>query len=101
MSACARGAVDLEHLDLDLVADLDEVVGLADPRPAHLADGQKAVDTRKVDEGAKALDRPDHAVVDLTFLERRPGALAQLGPFLLEPVMARVERVAARGRWLR
>ena len=89
----ARGAIDLENLDLDLIARLDQVVGLGDPSPAHLADRQQPVDAADVDEGAEALDRANDAVVNLPFLERRPGALAELGPLLFQQVAARDHEV--------
>ena len=84
----ARRLVDLEHLDRDLVADPDHVVDLGDARPAHLADGQQAVDAAQVDEGAEVLDRADDALADLALLERGPGLLAQLGPLLLQQFAA-------------
>src|SRR5712691_3837923 len=42
--------VELEHLDLNLVADLDYVVWRLDAAPAHIDDVQQPVDSAKVDE---------------------------------------------------
>ena len=69
----AGHAIDLQHLDLHLVACLEQIVDLGDPPPAHLADRQQAVDAADVDEGAEALDRTHDSLVNLAFLERRPG----------------------------
>ena len=55
--------------------------------------GKQPVDAADIDEGAEALDRADDSIVHLAFLERRPGALAQLGPFLLEQLAARDDEV--------
>ena len=89
----ARGLVDLEHLDLHLVADLDQVVDLGDARPAHLADRQQAVDAAEVDERAEVFDRPDDAVADLAFFEGGPGLLALLGALLLQQLAAGDDQV--------
>ena len=89
----ARGAIDLENFDFDLIARFEQVVGLGDPSPAHLTDRQQAVDAADIDESAEALDRANDAVVHLPFLERFPGALAELGPFLFQKVAARDDEV--------
>ncbi len=45
-------AVELEHLDLDLVADLHHLGGVLDAAPGHVGDVQQTVDAAQIDEGA-------------------------------------------------
>ena len=44
--------VVLEDLDLDLVADVDHLGGVADAAPGHVGDVQQAVDSAEIDERA-------------------------------------------------
>src|SRR5215469_3771199 len=44
--------VELEHLDLNLVADVDQVAGMREASPAHVGDVQQAVDSAEVNERA-------------------------------------------------
>ena len=88
-----RDPVDLEHLDLHLVAGLDHFVDLGDPRPAHLADRQQPVDPTYIDEGAEVFDRPDDAIADLALFESRPGLLALLRSLLFQQLAARDDQV--------
>ena len=43
-------AVELEHLDLDLVADVHQVAGMGEAAPGHIGDVQQAVDSAQIDE---------------------------------------------------
>ena len=81
-------AVDLEDLDLDLVANLEDRADVGDAAPGEVADVDQAVDAADVDEGAEVLDRADDALVDLALFEGLPGLLALLGPLLFEQVAA-------------
>src|SRR5690606_37790281 len=60
--ALGRG-VDLEHLALDLLTDLEELRGVLDLRgPAHLPDVDEPIDARlELDEGAVVGQAPDLA----------------------------------------
>src|SRR5690606_33128299 len=54
--ALALALVDLEHLDVDLVADLRDVLGTHAALPAHLALVHEALDAADVDEEAEVAD---------------------------------------------
>jgi hypothetical protein len=90
----ARCRVELEHLDLDLVADLEQLARVVDAAPRHVGDVEQAVDAAEVDEGAvvgEVLDTPSticpsSRVCSVSFL-----ALA----LLLEQHAARQHDVAA------
>ncbi len=51
------GGLDLEHLDLDLLADLEHVLGMGGPRKADLAHVEHALEAAEVDEGAVVGER--------------------------------------------
>src|ERR1700727_1325886 len=80
----ALGGVDLEHLDLDLLAGRDDLAGvdvLLGPR--HFGDVDEALDARlKLDEGAVVGDVGDAALElltnDVTRLNVRPRIFLQL-----------------------
>ena len=44
--------VELQHLHLDLVADVDQVARMRQPAPAHVGDVQQAIQAAQVDERA-------------------------------------------------
>ncbi len=44
--------VELEHLDLNLVADIDQIAGMSEASPAHIGDVQQAVDSAQVNKRA-------------------------------------------------
>ena len=48
--------IDVENLDLDLVADLDDLGGMVDVVPGQLGDVDQAVDAAQVNEGAEVDD---------------------------------------------
>ena len=77
--------VDVEHLDLDLVAHLDDRGGVVDVLPAELGDVDQAVHAAEVDEGAEVDDRGDGALAALARLQvgEEVAALFLLG--LLQP----------------
>lgn len=49
-------AVDLKHLDLDRLANLEYLVGVVDVRPRNLRDVDQPVNPVEVDEGAEVND---------------------------------------------
>ena len=61
--------VDVEHLDLDRVADGDDRSRVVDVLPRQLADVDESVHAAEVDECAEADDRGDGALADLADLE--------------------------------
>ena len=87
--------VDIEHLDLDLLADLDDLGGVVDVVPGELGDVDQAVDAAEVDEGAEVDDRGDRALEAHARLELREnlGALGLAG--LLEHDAAGQDNVVA------
>ena len=67
--------VELQHLGVELLADLDDFARVADTAPGHVGDVEQAVDAAEVDERAVLGDVLDHAVDDRAFAQR----LHQLG----------------------
>src|SRR5690606_26395923 len=61
--------VDLEDLDGDLLADLDDLGGVLDVLPRELRDVHEAVHAAQVDERAEVDDRGHDALADLALLE--------------------------------
>src|SRR5438876_2896 len=91
----ARLAVEVQHDHLDLVADLEDLRGMAHAPPAHVGDVQEAIDAAQVDEGAVVGDvlhgaREHHALGE--HLER---VLLLLLALLLEDGAAGEDDVAA------
>ncbi len=67
-----RLGVKLEHLDLNLLANLNHLRRMGDATVGHIGDVKQAVDTAQVDEGAvigDVFDHTDHNGVDLEILE--------------------------------
>src|ERR1700761_6150200 len=56
--------VDVEHLDGDLVADLNHLGGVVDVLPGQLGDVHQTVDAAQVDERTEVHDRGHHALAD-------------------------------------
>ena len=70
--------------DLEFVAFLDDLLGVADALVAHGGDVEEAVDAAEVDEGAVGLDAANGAFADLSDGEFVPGLLAFLFLFLFD-----------------
>ena len=87
--------VDVEHLDRDLLADLDDLGGVVDVLPGQLGDVHQAVDAAEVDERAEVDDARDHAGADLALLQGLQEGRAHLGLGLLEPRAAGQDDVVA------
>ena len=58
--------VDLLDLDFDLLANLQDLAGMVDPLPAHLADVDQTVDAAQIDERAEVLQTADGPLAELT-----------------------------------
>src|SRR4051794_25133983 len=87
--------VDVEDLDGDLLADLDDLGRVVDVLPGQLGDVHEAVHATQVDERTEVDDRGDHTLADLALLELREEVLADLGLGLLEPRTAGQDHVVA------
>src|SRR3954453_855631 len=87
--------VDVEDLDGDLLADLDDLARVVDVLPGQLGDVDQAVDATEVDEGAEVDDRGDDALADLPLLELGEEVLSHLALGLLEPGAAGEHDVVA------
>ncbi len=90
-----RLVVDLDDLDLHLLADVEHLGRVIDAPPGDIGDVQQPVDAAEVDEGAVVGDVLDHAVDDLAFLEVLHQLLALLGARLFQHGAARHHDVAA------
>ena len=87
--------VDVEHLDLELRADLHDLGRMRDAAPRHVGDVQQAVDAAEVDERTEVGDVLDDALPDLVLLQLLHQLLALAGTLVLEDHAARDDDVAA------
>src|SRR5579864_4465215 len=87
--------VDLDDLDLHLLADIEHLGRVIDPAPGDVGDMQQAVDAAEIHERAVVGDVLDHAVDDLTLFEILHQFLALLGAGLFEHGAPRHHDVAA------
>ena len=87
--------VVLQHDDVDLVVDLEELRRVRDAAPRHVGDVEQAVDAAEVDERAVVGDVLDHAAQDLALGERVERVLLLLGVLFFEEDLAREHDVAA------
>lgn len=87
--------VDVQDLDLDLLAHLDDLGRVVDVLPGQLGDVHQAVHAAQVDEGAEVDDRGDDALADLPLLELVEELGAHLGLRLLQPGPAGQHHVVA------
>src|SRR6266508_2436024 len=88
-------AVDIEHLDLPFLADLEQLRGMVHVTPGELGDVDETIDALEVHEGAEVDnvgDRPRHDVAGRETVEDR---LAHLFALLLEDGAAREHHVVA------
>ncbi len=76
--------VDLDDLDLDLLADVEHLGGMIDPPPRNVRDMQETVDPAEVHKGAVVGDVLDHAVDDLPLFEVLHEFLTLLGAGLFQ-----------------
>src|SRR6185437_6190878 len=87
--------VDLDDLDLDLLADVEHLGRMIDAPPCDVGDMQQAVDAAEVDERTVIGDVLHHAVDDLALFEVQHELLTLLGAGLFEDRAARHDDVAA------
>src|SRR3712207_4907681 len=76
--------VDVEDLDVDLLADLEHLRRVRDAAPRHVRDVQQAVDAAEVDERTEVGDVLDDAAADLVLLQLLHQLLALAGTLVLE-----------------
>ena len=76
--------VDVEHLDLDLLADAHDLLRMVDVLPGELAHVHEPVDPTEVDERAEVHDRADRALAPLPLREVLQEGLASFGLRLLQ-----------------
>ncbi len=88
-------AVDVQHLDLHGLSDLEHLGGMVDVAPRELGDVDQAVDAVEVDERAEVDDVRDHALHLGTGREPIEDLLALLASLLLEHGTARQHDVVA------
>ena len=77
-------AVDVEHADVHLLADLEHLGRVVDVAPGELGDVDQAVHPVQVDEGAEVDDVGDHALDVLARLEPVEDRLPRLLALVLE-----------------
>ncbi len=65
--------IKLEHLDLNLVADIDEIAGMGEPAPAHVGDVEQAIESAEIDEGTVVREVLDGSGEDGSFLKGGEG----------------------------
>jgi hypothetical protein len=89
-------AVDVEHLDLDGLADLEHLRRVVHVRPRQLGDVDQAVHPVEVDERAEVDDVRDRALDDVARVEPVEDRLAHLLALVLEDGAAREHDVVPR-----
>src|SRR5690606_25670527 len=87
--------VDVEDLDGDLLADLDDLARLVDVLPGQLGDVHQAVHAAQVHERTEVDDRGDDALADLALLQGVEEGLADLRLGLLQPGATGQDHVVA------
>src|SRR4029077_6364061 len=79
-----RLVVDLDDLDLHLLADVEYLGGVIDSPPGDIGDVQKTVDTAEIDERAVVGDVFDNAVDDLALFNILHQLLSLFGTGLFQ-----------------
>src|SRR5207249_5593476 len=86
-------AIDVEHDDVDFLADFEDFRRMTDAAPAHVSDVQQTVEAVEVDEGAEVGDVLDRAFADVARGHFREQLLPALIAFLLDQFAARQNNV--------
>src|SRR5689334_13525228 len=76
--------VDVQNLDLDLLANRDHLGGMRHSTVRHVGDVEQSVDATKVDESAEVGDVLDHALPHLADSQLLHQVLALVGPLVLQ-----------------
>ncbi len=80
--------IDIEDLDVDLLADLDDLARVVDVLPRELADMNEPIHAPEIHEGAEVDDRGHRPGAHLALLERVEEVVALLRLALLEVLAA-------------
>ena len=88
--------VELQNLDLDLIADIHQVTRMRQPSPRHIGDVQQAIEAAHIDECAVVGQVLHHASEDCAFFQVLESLAALLRVLLLfQQLLARNHDVAA------
>src|SRR5262249_14832360 len=87
--------VHVQHLDRDLLADLDDLAGVVDVLPGQLGHVHQAIHAAAVDERAEVDDRGHHALTDLPLAQSVEERVPHFRLRLLEPRPAGQHHVVA------
>ena len=87
--------VELQHLHLDLIADIDQVARMGEASPGHIGDVQQAVDSAQVHERAVLGEVLHHAGENRAFFQVLQGLRFLFVLFLFQQLLARDHDVAA------
>mmetsp|Transcript_31925 Transcript_31925/g.41069 ORF Transcript_31925/g.41069 Transcript_31925/m.41069 type:complete len:208 (+) Transcript_31925:12-635(+) len=88
--------VDLDDLNFDRVANIDDLAWVIDALPAHVSDVQEAINAAKINERTVIGDVLDDAFAGIAFVHIANDFRALLGTALFEDGTARDNNVAAR-----
>jgi hypothetical protein len=88
-------AVDIQHHHVDVLANLENLRGMADAAPAHIRDVQQPVDAVQIDEGAEIGDVLHRSLADIARGHLGQQFLAAFRPFLLDQLAPRQNDVLA------
>ncbi|MDQ7086714.1 MAG: hypothetical protein Q9Q13_02130 [Acidobacteriota bacterium] len=86
--------VELEHQDVELIADVDHLGRMVHTAPGHVGDVEQTVDATEIDEGSVLCDVLHHALDAAAFLESLERHLLLLGVLLFEHMLAGDDDVA-------
>src|SRR5215216_3433223 len=87
--------IDVEHFDLDLLTDLDDLARVVDVLPGQLGHVDQPVDAAEIHERPEVHDRGDRALAALALLERLEELLAALALRLFQEGATRQHHVVA------
>src|ERR1041384_7208253 len=88
-------AIELEHLDLNRISDLDDIGWRLNAAPTHVDDVQKSVDTAEVDERAIVGDVLDHPLEHHVLFDVGKRLRLLLAGCFFENSLARNDYIAA------
>ena len=87
--------VVLQNFDLNLVANIHQILGMGEASPGHVGDMQQAIEAAEIDEGAVLGEVLDHSGQYRTFFQMLEGLGALVGLLAFQQVLARDDDVAA------
>ena len=87
--------LSLQNFDLDLIADVDEILGMGETSPGHIGDVQQAIESPEIDKGAVLGQILDHPGEHRTFFQMLQSFGALLGLLAFQQFLARDHDVAA------